>query len=74
MERAMTTNEPIENTAPMTYTERKDGVHAEHDIRTDRWNVALDAIDKAQRSNMAMREEHAAPAAAPGVDATMLDV
>lgn len=31
---------------PTIYTEKKDGVMPEYDIRTDRFEVALDAIDK----------------------------
>lgn len=31
---------------PIIYTEKKDGVLPEHDIRTDRFEVAIDAIDK----------------------------
>ena len=35
---------------PTIYTEKKDGVMPEYDIRTDRFEVALDAIDKINRS------------------------
>lgn len=31
---------------PTIYTEKKDGVQPEFDIRTDRFEVAIDAIDK----------------------------
>ena len=31
---------------PTIYTEKKDGVLPEYDIRTDRFEVAIDAIDK----------------------------
>ena len=31
---------------PTIYTEKKDGVLPEHDIRTDRFEVAIEAIDK----------------------------
>nr|DAL82407.1 MAG TPA: hypothetical protein [Microviridae sp.] len=31
---------------PTIYTEKKDGVMPEYDIRTDRFEVAIDAIDK----------------------------
>lgn len=37
-------NEPIEDTAPLIYTERKDGVRPEFNIRTDKWDVALEAM------------------------------
>lgn len=35
---------------PTIYTEKKDGVQPEYDIRTDRFEVAIDAIDKIYRS------------------------
>lgn len=35
---------------PTIYTEKKDGVLPEYDIRTDRFEVALDAIDKINQS------------------------
>ena len=31
---------------PIIYTEKKDGVQPEFDIRTDRFEIAIDAIDK----------------------------
>ena len=35
---------------PTIYTEKKDGVRPEFDIRTDRFEVAIDAIDKINQS------------------------
>lgn len=35
---------------PTIYTEKKDGVRPEYDIRTDRFEVAVDAIDKINQS------------------------
>lgn len=35
---------------PTIYTEKKDGVLPEYDIRTDRFEVAIDAIDKINKS------------------------
>lgn len=35
---------------PTIYTEKKDGVQPEYDIRTDRFEVALAAIDKINQS------------------------
>lgn len=35
---------------PTIYTEKKDGVMPEYDIRTDRFEIALEAIDKINRS------------------------
>lgn len=35
---------------PIIYTEKKDGVLPEYDIRTDRFEVAIDAVDKINQS------------------------
>ena len=35
---------------PTIYTEKKDGVQPEFDIRTDRFEIALDAMDKINQS------------------------
>lgn len=54
------TNEesPIDTAAATTYTERKDGVLPEFDIRTDRWEIAQDAMDHTHRSIIARRQEN----------------
>lgn len=44
--RIVNNNEPIEDTAPLIYTERKDGVRPEFNIRTDKWDIALEAMMK----------------------------
>lgn len=35
---------------PTIYTEKKDGVQPEYDIRTDRFEIALEAMDKINQS------------------------
>lgn len=35
---------------PTIYTEKKDGVRPEYDIRTDRFEIAIDAMDKINQS------------------------
>lgn len=35
---------------PIIYTEKKDGVQPEYDMRTDRFEVAIDAMDKINQS------------------------
>ena len=40
------TKEPITDGAPIIYTERKDGVLPAYDIRTDRWEIAQEAMAK----------------------------
>ena len=49
-------NEPISDGATPIFTERKDGVLPEYDIRTDKQEIALEAMDKVARSRMATRE------------------
>jgi len=56
IERIVTQNEPIKDGAPLIYTEREDGVKAEHDIRTDRWEIAIEAMDAVSKSTLAKRE------------------
>jgi hypothetical protein len=60
VERIMTLNEPITDGAPLIYTRRSDGVGPEYNIRTDRFDVAIDAMDKVAKSYTARRDEKAA--------------
>ena len=57
IERITVNREPITDGAPLIYTERKDGVLAGYDIRTDRFDVAIEAMDKVSKTNQAKREE-----------------
>lgn len=50
-------NSPIDSISPMYYTEKKDGVKPETDIRTDRWEIAVDTADKVNASLIAARAE-----------------
>lgn len=56
IQRLVKNKEPLEGTVPLTYTERKDGVKPEYNIRTDRWEIATDAMDKVTKSNLAKRD------------------
>ena len=56
IEKIMSSKEPIDETAPIIYTERKKGVQPEYNIRTDRFEVALEAMDKVSASYQAKRE------------------
>lgn len=49
--------EPISDGAPVIYTDRKDGTRPEFNIRTDRFDIALDAMDYVNRSRTAKRME-----------------
>lgn len=50
IDRMTQNNEPIGDSAPLIYTPRKDGVVAAYDIRTDKWDIALDAMEKVNRT------------------------
>jgi hypothetical protein len=54
--RMLKNNEPITDGAPDIYTERKDGVGAGYDVRTDRWELAADAMDKVAASKLSARD------------------
>lgn len=57
IERLIENNEPISDSAPIIYTERKDGVLPQYDVRTDRFELAIDAMDKVSSSHVAKRVE-----------------
>lgn len=48
---------PIEDGAPIIFTDRAEGVLPAYDIRTDRWDLAVDAMDKVNKAKIAKREE-----------------
>ena len=55
VDRIKNNNEPISEAAPLIYTERKDGVQPEYNIRTDKMEVALDAMIVASEKRKADR-------------------
>lgn len=57
MQRATETGEPVESSSPIIFTARKDGVIAQYDIRTDRWDIAQDAMDKVNAAATARRND-----------------
>lgn len=59
IERILDNKEPIKDGAPLIYTDRKDGVQAGYNIKTDRWEVAIDAMDKVAKEVAARRENKA---------------
>lgn len=44
--RILDENEPITDGAPVIYTDKKDGVRPEFNIRADKWDIAIQAMDK----------------------------
>lgn len=54
--RRITNNgEPIKDGAPLVYQERAEGVNPDMDIRSDRWEYAIDAMDKVTKATRAKR-------------------
>lgn len=56
--RIVNNKEPITDGAPVVYTDRSDGVRPEYNIRTDRFELAVDAMDKVTQSHLAKRDEN----------------
>lgn len=46
--------------APIIYTEKKDGVQPQYNIRTDKWEIAIDAMDKVNKIRAAKSESRKA--------------
>lgn len=57
MARIVNNKEPITDGAPLIYTDRKDGVNPAHNIRTDRFELAVDLMDKVSKSKQATRDK-----------------
>lgn len=55
--RILHNKEALTDGAPIIYTERKDGVVAAYNIRTDRFEVAVEAMDAVHRSEIGKRME-----------------
>jgi len=56
--RRITNNkEPITDGAPLIYTERGNGVEAQYNIRTDRFEIAVEAMDTVSKSHTAKRDQ-----------------
>ena len=56
IERIVENKEPITDGAPIIYTERKQGILPEYNIRTDRFDLAIGAMDYVSRSQIAKRD------------------
>lgn len=56
LERITKNNEPITDGAPLVYTERKDGVRPEFNVKTDRFDLAIDATDINTKGHIAKRQ------------------
>ena len=59
IERIVSNKEPISDGAPEIFTERKEGVKSAYNIRTDRWEIASEAMSKVEGSIQAKRDAKA---------------
>lgn len=48
--RMIENNEPITDGAPLVYTERADGVRPEFNVRTDKWDIAQESMEKVSKA------------------------
>ncbi|AXH76861.1 MAG: hypothetical protein [Microviridae sp.] len=55
--RLVQNKEPIKDGVPIIYTDRKEGVNSAYNIRTDRWEIAVDAMTRLQKSKDAKRDD-----------------
>jgi hypothetical protein len=53
IERVVQNKEPIEDGAEIIYTEKNLGVQPQYDIRTDKWEVAQEAMNLAHANRIA---------------------
>lgn len=51
-------NEPITDGAPIIYTNREDGVLPAYNIRTDRWEIAQEAMEAVNQANLAKSKNY----------------
>jgi len=58
MNRVLVSGEPINAASPVIYTDRKAGVIPEYNIRTDRFDLALDAQSTIIKGQIAKRMEY----------------
>ena len=56
VQRLLTNKEPIQASAPLTYQERAEGINPDYDIRTDRFEQAVTAMDIATKGRLAKRK------------------
>jgi len=57
VDRIINNGDPITDGAKLIYTEKKDGVQAQYNIRTDMMEVAMEALDKSNRSRWTKHQE-----------------
>jgi hypothetical protein len=58
VKRITESKEPIKDGAPIIYTNREDGVLPAYNIRTDRWEIAQQAMDAVNQTNLAKSKNY----------------
>lgn len=58
VQRITENNEAIKDGAPIIYTNREDGVLPAYNIRTDRWEIAQQAMDAVNQANLAKSKNY----------------
>lgn len=57
MRRVMNNKEPIQDGAPLVFTDREEGVLPSMDIRTDKFEQAMDYTDSMTKTHLTKRDE-----------------
>lgn len=58
IQRIMDEKTPIDDSAPIIYTERKNGINPAYNVRTDRFDLALEAMEIETKNRIAKNEEN----------------
>ncbi|AXH76170.1 MAG: hypothetical protein [Microviridae sp.] len=58
--RLLDNKEPIKDGVPIIFTDRAEGVGAGYNIRTDRWEIAVDAMERLEKTKTAKRDDKGA--------------
>ena len=51
------TGEPIKDTTPLIYTPKEKGVMPQYDVRTDKWDIAQNAMDRVNKERIAKGQQ-----------------
>lgn len=69
VQRLIQNKEPIKDGAPIIFTEKSGGVNPAYNIRTDRWEIAVEALGIIEKSRKAKKEDMAK---VPGEEAKVI--
>lgn len=61
LERITNNREPITDGAPLVYTDYKDGVRNEYNVRADKWDIAMQEQDKGAKNAKTKVKDALAP-------------